>query len=184
MTANGFYSSTGDLNNTQAARAPIEIKPDLSFVERTFAISASEDIPEVREAYRPFLKNDKVASSDWIAKLELSTAMKMVEEDLKRTGGDRLKVLVLFGSMRCRSYSRLLAFEAARILFRLGCDVRVYDPTGLPVKDDVQHSHAKVQELRNLSKWSDGHVWLSPEQHGNLVSHHPLQPNPPLYPLY
>jgi len=103
MTANGFYSSTGDLNNTQAARAPIEIKPDLSFVERTFAISASEDIPEVRAAYRPFLMNDKVASSDWIAKLELSTAMKMVEEDLKRTGGDRLKVLVLFGSMRCRS---------------------------------------------------------------------------------
>ncbi|OCK93534.1 arsenate resistance ArsH [Cenococcum geophilum 1.58] len=174
MTANGFYSSTGDLNNTQAARAPIEIKPDLSFVERTFAISASEDIPEVREAYRPFLMNDKVASSDWIAKLELSTAMKMVEEDLKRTGGDRLKVLVLFGSMRCRSYSRLLAFEAARILFRLGCDVRVYDPTGLPVKDDVQHSHAKVQELRNLSKWSDGHVWVSPEQHGNLIDWIPL----------
>lgn len=192
MTANGFYSSTGDLNNTQAARAPIEIKPDLSFVERTFAISASEDIPEVREAYRPFLMNDKVASSDWIAKLELSTAMKMVEEDLKRTGGDRLKVLVLFGSMRCRSYSRLLAFEAARILFRLGCDVRVYDPTGLPVKDDVQHSHAKVQELRNLSKWSDGHVWVSPEQHGNLFlyillfsktrltgSRYPLAPSAP-----
>jgi hypothetical protein len=69
-----------------------------------------------------------------------------------------------------RSYSRLLAFEASRVLFRLGCDVRVYDPTGLPVKDDVQHSHPKVQELRDLSKWSDGHVWISPEQHGNLVS--------------
>lgn len=69
-----------------------------------------------------------------------------------------------------RSYSRLLAFEASRILFRLGCDVRMYDPSGLPVKDDVQHSHPKVQELRDLSKWSDGHVWISPEQHGNLVS--------------
>ena len=69
-----------------------------------------------------------------------------------------------------RSYSRLLAFEASRILFRLGCDVRVYDPTGLPVKDDVQHAHPKVQELRDLSKWSDGHIWISPEQHGNLVS--------------
>lgn len=68
------------------------------------------------------------------------------------------------------SYSRLLAFEASRILFRLGCDVRMYDPSGLPVKDDVQHSHPKVQELRDLSKWSDGHVWISPEQHGNLVS--------------
>jgi NAD(P)H-dependent FMN reductase len=71
---------------------------------------------------------------------------------------------------RCRSYSRLLAFEASRILFRLGCDVRIYDPSGLPVKDDTQHSHPKVQELRDLSKWSDGHVWISPEQHGNLVS--------------
>lgn len=68
-----------------------------------------------------------------------------------------------------RSYSRLLAFECSRILSRLGADVRVYDPTGLPVKDDVQHQHPKVQELRNLSKWSDGHVWVSPEQHGNLV---------------
>lgn len=73
-------------------------------------------------------------------------------------------------TISCRSFSRLLAFEAARILFRLGCDVRVYDPTGLPQKDDVQHNHPKVQELRELSKWSDGHVWVSPEQHGNLVS--------------
>lgn len=71
-----------------------------------------------------------------------------------------------------RSYSRLLAYEASRILFRLGCDVRMYDPAGLPVKDDVQHSHPKVQELRELSKWSDGHIWISPEQHGNLVRYH------------
>jgi arsenic resistance protein ArsH len=69
-----------------------------------------------------------------------------------------------------RSYSRLLAYEASRILFRLGCDVRMYDPAGLPVKDDVQHSHPKVQELRELSKWSDGHIWICPEQHGTLVS--------------
>ena len=68
-----------------------------------------------------------------------------------------------------RSYSKLLAYEISRILFRLGCDVRIYDPTGLPVKDDVQHEHAKVMELRSLSRWSDGHFWVSPEQHGNLV---------------
>lgn len=72
--------------------------------------------------------------------------------------------------MFIRSYSRLLAFECSRILWRLGADVRVFDPSGLPVKDDVQHQHPKVQELRELSKWSDGHVWVSPEQHGNLVS--------------
>jgi len=75
-----------------------------------------------------------------------------------------------------RSYSRFTAFEASRILFRLGCDVRVYDPTGLPVKDDVQHQHEKVQELRDLSLWSDGHVWVSPEQHGNLVRDPPYSP--------
>jgi arsenic resistance protein ArsH len=69
-----------------------------------------------------------------------------------------------------RSFSRLLAYEASRILFRLGCDVRVFDPAGLPIKDDVQHDHPKVQELRELSKWSDGHIWVCPEQHGNLVS--------------
>ena len=70
---------------------------------------------------------------------------------------------------KTRSYSKLLAYEVARILFRLGCDVRVYDPAGLPVKDDIQHNHEKVQELRSLSRWSDGHFWVSPEQHGNLV---------------
>ena len=73
-------------------------------------------------------------------------------------------------SLTCaiRSYSQLLAYEVARILFRLGCDVRVFDPRGLPVKDDEQHGHEKVQELRTLSRWSDGHFWVSPEQHGNL----------------
>lgn len=63
----------------------------------------------------------------------------------------------------------MLALEAARIFYRLGCDVRVYNPAGLPVKDDVQHDHPKVLELRELSYWSEGHFWVSPEQHGNLV---------------
>jgi arsenic resistance protein ArsH len=66
--------------------------------------------------------------------------------------------------MEGRSYSRLLAFECARILQRLG-----FDPTDLPVKDDTRQDHPKVQELRELSTWSNGHVWVSPEQHGNLV---------------
>lgn len=69
-----------------------------------------------------------------------------------------------------RSYSKLLAYEIARILFRIGCDVRVYNPGGLPIKDDEQHEHPKVQELRKLSRWSDGHFWVSPEQHGNLTA--------------
>lgn len=72
--------------------------------------------------------------------------------------------------MYVSSYSRKMSYEASRILHRLGADVRVFDPHGLPIKDDVQHTHEKVQELRNLSLWSDGHVWVSPEQHGNLTA--------------
>jgi NAD(P)H-dependent FMN reductase len=69
-----------------------------------------------------------------------------------------------------RSYSKLMAFEAARILHHLGSEVRIYDPSGLPVKDDVQHHHPKVQELRQLSDWSEAQFWCSPEQHGNITA--------------
>lgn len=69
-----------------------------------------------------------------------------------------------------RSYSRFFAYEGARILSRLGCQVRIYDPTGLPIKDDISTSHPKVQELRSLSDWSDGHFWVSPEQHGAITA--------------
>ncbi|KAL5376039.1 hypothetical protein DPSP01_010770 [Paraphaeosphaeria sporulosa] len=162
--------TNGDLNNTAAERARAEIAVDAAYRNVSFAIPASEDDEFVRKTYRPFLLDEAHAKQDWIAKLELSTALKMVNSQILKSGGDRLKILVLYGSMRKRSYSKLLSYEASRILFRLGCDVRVYDPTGLPVKDDVQHSHPKVQELRDLSKWSDGHVWISPEQHGNLTA--------------
>ncbi|KAK9233953.1 flavoprotein-like protein [Lipomyces kononenkoae] len=156
-----------DTLNDDADNATREILP---YLGRMLAIPPAEDDSEIRGAYRPFLLDDETAKNDWIAQLELSTAMKMVQEDLQNTRRDRIKVLVLYGSMRSRSYSRLLAYEAARILFRLGCDVRIFNPEGLPVKDDVQHNHPKVQELRSLSKWSDGHVWVSPEQHGNLTA--------------
>ncbi|EDU40639.1 arsenic resistance protein ArsH [Pyrenophora tritici-repentis Pt-1C-BFP] len=158
----------GDLNNTSAERIRAEIAIDTAYQGLSLAIPASEDDAEVRRKYRPFVLEAEDAKSDWISQLELSTALKMVDTQVLKCGEDRLRVLVLHGSMRQRSYSRLLAYEASRILFRLGCDVRMYDPAGLPVKDD-DHSHPKVQELRDLSKWSDGHVWISPEQHGNLV---------------
>ncbi|KAH8706900.1 flavoprotein-like protein [Phaeosphaeriaceae sp. PMI808] len=157
-------TTNGDLNNTTAARVLAEITTDPIYRHVSFAIPASEDDALVRQTYRSFLLDSAHSEQDWIARLELSTALKMVDSQILKSGGERLKVLVLHGSMRKRSYSRL------RILFRLGCDVRMYDPSGLPVKDDVQHSHPKVQELRGLSKWSDGHVWISPEQHGNLTA--------------
>ena len=68
-----------------------------------------------------------------------------------------------------------MAYEACRILHRLGADVRVFDPKELPMKDDVSMGHEKVQELRGLSAWSDGQVWCSPEQHGTVV----CLPTPP-----
>ena len=133
---------------------------------QTLALPESEDDPDIRNKYRPFILNED-PTTDWVSTLELTTALQMAATSLQTS--PRLKVLVLYGSLRKRSYSRLVALEASRILFRLGCDVRVYDPTGLPVKNDVEHGHPKVQELRELSRWSDGHLWVSPEQHGNLV---------------
>nr|RBQ87325.1 hypothetical protein FVER53263_00159 [Fusarium verticillioides] len=159
----------GDLNNSHAGRKAVELTPDPAHAYRSLAIDPSKDDTETREKYRPFILEDKFFKDDWVAELELSTAIQMVQSEILDKGLDRLRILVLYGSLRSRSYSRLLAFEAARILHRLGCDVRVYDPSGLPQKDDVQHNHPKVQELRELSKWSDGHVWISPEQHGNLT---------------
>ncbi|KAF2999757.1 hypothetical protein E8E13_005049 [Curvularia kusanoi] len=153
-----------------AERARRELEIDPAYKERSFAISKAQDDVEVRRSYRPFLLDEETSQSDWVSQLELSTVLKMVEDHIHNKGQDRLRVLVLHGSMRNRSYSRLLSYEASRILFRLGCDVRMYDPKGLPVKDDEQHSHPKVQELRELSKWSDGHIWISPEQHGNVTA--------------
>lgn len=70
------------------------------------------------------------------------------------------KILVLYGSLRARSYSKFLAYEFARVLDLLGADVHVFDPQGLPMKDDVSEKHPRVQELRRLSQWSEGQVWV------------------------
>lgn len=79
------------------------------------------------------------------------------------------RILVLYGSLRETSFSRFQAFEFARLLELLGCDVRVYNPRGLPVRDPAIEDHLKVQELRALTLWSDGHVWCSPEMHGTIT---------------
>jgi arsenic resistance protein ArsH len=76
---------------------------------------------------------------------------------------------MLYGSLRERSYSRLLTFEAARLLEAMGGEVRIFDPTGLPLPDGEPDSHPKVQELRRLAAWSEGMVWCSPERHGAMT---------------
>lgn len=79
------------------------------------------------------------------------------------------RILILYGSLRERSYSKLLALEAANILRHMGAEVRLFDPDGLPTFDnDRSAHHEKVRELRELSLWSEGQVWSSPELHGNL----------------
>lgn len=82
---------------------------------------------------------------------------------------DPPRILVLYGSLRERSYSRLLAEEAGRILEGLGCEVRFFDPRDLPVKAPGLEEHPKVRELRELSLWSEGQVWSSPEMHGTIT---------------
>lgn len=80
------------------------------------------------------------------------------------------RILILYGSLRPRSFSRLSAEEAARILTRLGAEVRFFHPSGLPLVDDgADATHPKVAELRELVAWSEGMVWSSPERHGAMT---------------
>ncbi|MDZ7829748.1 MAG: arsenical resistance protein ArsH [Halofilum sp. (in: g-proteobacteria)] len=79
------------------------------------------------------------------------------------------RILLLYGSLRKRAFSRLLTEEAARILRRLGAETATFNPTGLPLPDDADADHPRVQELRNLVMWSEGMVWCSPERHGSMT---------------
>jgi len=79
------------------------------------------------------------------------------------------RILLLYGSVRERSYSRLLSEEAARLLQAMGAETRTFDPRGLPLPDDALETHPKVQELRQLAQWAEGMVWTSPERHGAMT---------------
>ena len=78
------------------------------------------------------------------------------------------RILLLYGSTRERSFSRLLVEEAARLLRHLGAETRIFNPSGLPLPDDAPRDHPKVQELLELMQWSEGQVWCSPERHGAM----------------
>jgi len=80
------------------------------------------------------------------------------------------RILLLYGSLRERSYSRLCIEEAARLLQFFGAETRIFDPSSLPLPDQVAgDDHPAVHELRELSMWSEGHVWCSPERHGQVT---------------
>jgi len=105
-TAQRMYSVAmnghGDLNNTHAIRATVQLAVDPAYAYRSLAIPAQEDDPAIRAAYRPFLLPDEFQADDWIAKLELSTVSKLVESEILLKKQDRLRILVLYGSLRSR----------------------------------------------------------------------------------
>ncbi|HJH23415.1 MAG TPA: arsenical resistance protein ArsH [Paenalcaligenes hominis] len=80
------------------------------------------------------------------------------------------RIVLLYGSVRERSYSRFVTEEAAKILNKLGAETRVFDPRGLPQPDGATEDHPKVKELRDLVLWAEGMVWTSPERHGAMTS--------------
>lgn len=79
------------------------------------------------------------------------------------------RILMLYGSLRERSYSKLLTLEAARLLEAMGAEVRIFHPEGLPQPDAAPTDHPKVKELRELVRWCEGMVWTSPERHGAMT---------------
>ena len=99
--------------------------------------------------------------------LDLPTADKLTIESASTHAP---RILLLYGSTREKSFSRLMTEEAARLLQHFGAETRVFDPRGLPLPDDAPESHPKVQELRELMLWSEGQVWCSPERHGAMTA--------------
>ena len=82
---------------------------------------------------------------------------------------EKPRILLLYGSLRQNSYSRMTSEEAARLLQMFGAETKSFDPRGLPLPDAEEPSHPKVEELRSLANWSDGMVWVSPERHGAMT---------------
>jgi arsenic resistance protein ArsH len=102
-----------------------------------------------------------------LAQLDLPTMDKLAQVgDLDHPP----RILLLYGSLRERSFSRFLTYEAARILEHFGAAVRIFDPMELPMAGSVPETHPKVVELRALSLWSEGQVWCSPERHGAITA--------------
>ena len=98
------------------------------------------------------------------AALEIPDISRLTVPDLQH----KPRILMLYGSLRERSYSRLLTFEAQRLLEAFGAEVRIFHANGLPLPNDAPDSHPKVQELRDAMLWSEGQVWTSPERHGAM----------------
>ncbi|SHE41175.1 arsenical resistance protein ArsH [Litoreibacter ascidiaceicola] len=92
-----------------------------------------------------------------------------VQLQAQSPGTHKPRIAMLYGSLRQGSFSRSMTEEAARVLTRMGAEVRIFNPTGLPLPDSEDADHPKVAELRELVTWSEGMVWCSPERHGAMT---------------
>lgn len=155
-SANGAAANGAAANGAAAAPAPPPHHPP---------IDGPDD-----DHWRPHaLLTDEARDADWVKDVELDGATAFDPDGDAKSSPPRY--LVLYGSLRERSYSRLLAFEFARLLEAMGGRVRVFDPRGLPVQGSCDASDSpKAQELRSLAIWAQGFVWVSPEQHGQLTA--------------
>lgn len=107
---------------------------------------------------------------DTLPALERRFADAQLAAGLAATSGHPPRILLLYGSLRDRSYSRLVVEEAARLLRFMGAEPRIFDPSDLPLPDQVAgDDHPAVHELRALALWSEGQVWCSPERHGQIT---------------
>lgn len=116
------------------------------------------------------MSDDQKPSEEQLSALDLELLQALAPEHLETpaTAAHKPRILLLYGSTRERSFSRLLTREAARILEFLGAETYIFDPSGLPLPDDAPVDHPKVQELRERVLWSEGQVWCSPERHGAM----------------
>lgn len=118
---------------------------------------------ENNDAPTPAIQNMPNIDGDCLNFIDESALFKVKETEHKP------RILLLYGSLRERSFSRLATEEAARILEWLGAETRTFNPSGLPLPDDADADHPKVKELRELASWSEGMVWCSPERHGAMT---------------
>eukprot|EP00241_Pyramimonas_parkeae_P004892 CAMPEP_0114225332 /NCGR_PEP_ID=MMETSP0058-20121206/605_1 /TAXON_ID=36894 /ORGANISM="Pyramimonas parkeae, CCMP726" /LENGTH=360 /DNA_ID=CAMNT_0001335909 /DNA_START=168 /DNA_END=1250 /DNA_ORIENTATION=- len=175
-------SEPAELKLSNARQAPARVFASSSDAEQSTDQSALPDdgytLATTEEGRGGWLQHrlavDRPASGpgcDWIQELMddhwLQGAVDFVPPGQRMTHKPR--ILVLYGSLRERSFSRFLALECARLMEAMGADVRVFNPSGLPPRDPTLENHPKVQELRALTLWSEGHVWVSPEMHGTIT---------------
>jgi arsenic resistance protein ArsH len=172
MTTLADGTHVNDDNNGDRIVTSNTLMDDSEHAKEAIPYTLPTDDSEISRIYKQYRihqyrdhKNEE--RDDWVSGLDLSRAASL--KSLHENDG-RIKILILYGSLRRTSHNKKLAYEFARILdTHFYTDTRIYDSQGLPIKDDVNDNHEKVLELRALSLWSDAQIYVSPEQHGSIA---------------